>query len=93
RLFQIECLSKDLVEMLMEEFHLTMEEAMDVLYNSQTYAKVENKRTGLFYQSAVYVMDMLQEELKKNAELSSFIRLHHPVSSDHQHTETSRNRQ
>lgn len=64
RQFQIECLSKSLVEMLMEESHLTMEEAMDALYSSRTYAKVENERTGLFYQSAVYVMDMLQEELK-----------------------------
>lgn len=62
--FQIECLTKDLVTMLMEERGVTMEQAMDMVYNSHTYEKIENVRTGLFYQSAVYVMDMLQEELE-----------------------------
>jgi len=49
--------------MLMEERGMTMEQAMDALYNSHTYEKVEKTSTGLFYQGAVYVMDMLREEL------------------------------
>lgn len=42
-----------------------MEEAMSVLYNSNTYAKLEDENTGLYYQSAVYVMEYLNEELDK----------------------------
>ena len=61
--FQIECLTNELVTMLMEEKGLTIEQALDTVYNSHTYEKVERTRTGLYYQGAVYVMDMLREEL------------------------------
>ena len=63
RQFQIECLTNELVAMLMEERSLTMEQAMDTVYNSHTFEKVERTSTGLFYQGSVYVMDMLREEL------------------------------
>ena len=67
--FQIECLTNELIAMLMEERGMTMEQAMDIIYNSHTYEKVERAGTGLYFQSAVYVMDLLQEEL--NAALPS----------------------
>ena len=63
RQFQIECLTNELIAMLMEERGLTMEQAMDAVYGSHTYEKVERPNTGLYYQGAVYVMDMLREEL------------------------------
>ena len=63
RQFQIECLTNELVAMLMEERGLTMEQAMDAVYSSHTFEKVERASTGLFYQGSVYVMDMLREEL------------------------------
>ena len=61
--FQIECLTNELVTMLMEERDLTMEQAMDIVYGSHTFEKVEKSSTGLYYQGAVYVMDRLREEL------------------------------
>ena len=64
RQFQIECLTNELVAMLMEERSLTMEQAMDIVYSSHTFEKVERTSTGLFYQGSVYVMDMLREELE-----------------------------
>lgn len=63
RQFQIECLTNELVAILMEERGLTMEQAMDTVYSSHTFEKVERASTGLFYQGSVYVMDMLREEL------------------------------
>ena len=63
RQFQIECLTNELVAMLMEERGMTMEQAMDAVYSSHTFEKVERASTGLFYQGSVYVMDMLREEL------------------------------
>lgn len=63
RQFQIECLTNELVAMLMEEHRMTMEQAMDTVYSSHTFEKVERTSTGLFYQGSVYVMDMLREEL------------------------------
>lgn len=64
RQFQIECLTNELVAMLMEEHSMTMVQAMDTVYSSHTFEKVERTSTGLFYQGSVYVMDMLREELE-----------------------------
>lgn len=63
--FLIECLAKDLIEILMEERGYGLEEAMDVLYKSHTFEKIENEKTGLYYQSPIYVMEFLNDELKK----------------------------
>ncbi len=62
--FLIECLTEDLIAILMETYALSLDEAADRLYNSHTYSLLENEESGLYYQSAVYVFDMLQEELK-----------------------------
>lgn len=60
--FLIEGISHDVIEMLMDDYNLSMEQAMDMLFDSKTFEKLENEDTGLFYQSPVYVMDMLSEE-------------------------------
>ena len=61
--FLIECLTEDLIAMLMDTYGVSLDEAADRLYNSRTYSLLENEDSGLYYQSAVYVFDMLQEEL------------------------------
>ena len=38
---------------------------MDALYKSRTFSKVEDPRTGLYYQSSVYVFQYLKEEMDK----------------------------
>ena len=63
RQFQIEHLTQELVAMLMEDHGMTMVQALDTVYRSHTYEKIEKASTGLFFQGAVYVMDMLKEEL------------------------------
>lgn len=60
--FLIEMLCEDLVPMIMEEYHLTDKEAISKLYQSSTFAKIEDPETGLFYQGPVYVFDFLKEE-------------------------------
>ena len=60
--FQIECLSHDLIEMLMERYGLTMEQAINKLYTSHTYQKIENELTGMYYQSSEYNFCFLEEE-------------------------------
>ncbi|MBR0245242.1 MAG: hypothetical protein IJQ61_02050 [Bacteroidales bacterium] len=63
--FMIEELVKDLVLKLMEEQKMSMSEALDAVYNSDTYAKVLDLETGLFSQSTAYVYSILQRELKE----------------------------
>ncbi|MBO7279021.1 MAG: hypothetical protein J6U70_05420 [Bacteroidales bacterium] len=65
RQFLIETLCEDLVPMIMEEYHLTDREALDRLYRSNTFSKLEDPQTGLYYQGAVYVFEFIKEEFSK----------------------------
>ena len=66
--FLIECLSEDLIAMLMETYDYSLDEAADVLYKSNTYRLIENIDSELYYQSSVYVFDMLKEEIEQKEE-------------------------
>lgn len=39
-------------------------EAMSAVYNSQTYEKILDLSTGLYYQSAAYNYELLKHELQ-----------------------------
>ena len=59
----IEELVKELVLRLMDDKGFSMKEALDAVYNSETYTKVLDSRTGLFAQSTAYVYSILETEL------------------------------
>jgi len=58
-----EDLCAELVEILMDEWHYSMQQALGVLYNSDTFALIQDPGTGLYYQSTGYVYTFLEEEL------------------------------
>ncbi len=62
--YQVECLASDLTEMLMELYGWDMLKAFDVLYNSETFAKVNDPKCGLYFQGSVYVFDFLKHEIE-----------------------------
>ncbi len=64
RQFLIETLCEDLVPMIMKEYNLSAIEALDKLYKSKTFAKIEDPETGLYFQGAVYVFDFIKEEFE-----------------------------
>ena len=37
--YLVECITQDLIQYLMEDNNITMEEAMDIVYNSKTFEK------------------------------------------------------
>jgi hypothetical protein len=61
--FMIEELVKELALRLMEERGLSMKQALDTIYNSETYTKVLDLRTSLFSQSTAYVYSILETEI------------------------------
>ena len=61
--FVIEELVKEIALRLMDERDLTMKQALDTVYNSETYSKVLDVRTGLFSQSTAYVYSILETEI------------------------------
>lgn len=58
-----EALTVELTQMLMENWGYSMQEALTVLYNSDTFERLSDPATGLYFQSAGYIYDYLQNEL------------------------------
>lgn len=53
----------ELIQMLMDGYGYTLEKAMETLYNSDTFARLQDANTGLYYQSSGYVYSFLVSEL------------------------------
>jgi hypothetical protein len=58
-----EAMAADLAELLSNDLELTIAEALDILYNSETYLKLSDPNTGLYFQSTLYVYSYLQQEI------------------------------
>lgn len=59
----IEELVRELALRLMDDRDMTMKQALDTVYNSETYTKVLDLRTGLYSQSTAYVYSILETEI------------------------------
>ena len=61
--YQIECTTRDLADKLVGDFSMTVPQALRVVYNSETYEKLINPKTGLYFQSPLYVYDFLKNDV------------------------------
>lgn len=62
--YMIESMAKELVLLLVEDMGMDMKTALHTLYTSDTYAKLQEAKTGLYFQSPRYVYDFLKTEIK-----------------------------
>ena len=62
--FLIDSLVEQLVVMVVEEYKVSVPQALELLYNSQLYEKITDLDTGLLCQSAGYNYKMLRHEMK-----------------------------
>lgn len=58
-----EDLTVALAQILIEEQHYSMEDALSTVYNSVTFQNLQNTVTGYYYQSVGYLYYDLQAEL------------------------------
>lgn len=58
-----EAMAADLTELLAKDFGMSVTESLDALYGSETYAKLSDIETGLYFQSTQYVYSFLKSEL------------------------------
>ncbi len=57
-------LTIELAGFLVDDFQLSPLEAIDMLYTSETFERLQDSASGLYYQSAGYVYSFLQNEIK-----------------------------
>lgn len=58
--FMKEVLIREMLTILVEEYHMTISEAFEKLYTSDLLQKIENPKSGLFFQSPRYVLSDLK---------------------------------
>lgn len=61
--YMVECMERDIIVMLIENNNMTMLEALDTFYNSETHEKLNDIRTGMYFQSPGYVYSFLENEI------------------------------
>ena len=49
---------------LVRDFSFTVKQALRAVYNSELYQKLCDPKTGLYFQSSLYVYDYLKTEIK-----------------------------
>ncbi len=61
----IEYTTQDIIEFLMNDNHISMDEAMNKLYTSKTFEKLQDVETGLYLEGSSYVYEILKKEQEK----------------------------
>ena len=57
-------LTVELVDWLMETYGYSPQEALDTLYTSETFDRLQNTATGFYFQSVGYVSSFLKNEIE-----------------------------
>ena len=58
-----EAMTADLAEFLSQDFGLSIPQTLEALYNSNTYSKLTDPASGLYFQSPKYVYSFLRSEM------------------------------
>lgn len=61
--FLLEGISTDIIGWLMRDNGLTLSDAISTWYNSETFEKVSEPKTGMYIESSAYNYDFLKREL------------------------------
>ena len=63
---------EQVVSMQMSESQSSLEDALNVVYNSKWFQTLNNPDTGLYFQSALYNYELLKEEFNSNIPLHQY---------------------
>jgi len=53
----------DIISLIMEEYHLDQNDALDAFYSSATGASLSDDDTGLYGQSSLYIFGLYEQEI------------------------------
>lgn len=63
--FLVEYITTKVVERLIKEKHLSIEEALLLFHNSETFEKLCERKTDMYIESPNYIYEILMEELRR----------------------------
>jgi len=58
-----EAITQEIIGFLIADRSLELDEAMNLLYNSDLFDKLQDIETGLYLESSAYVYELLKDEL------------------------------
>lgn len=61
--YLLEGIVQDIIPLIMQQKGLSLTLALQLFYNSETFAKLQNEKTGLYSESAGYIYELLQDEI------------------------------
>ena len=61
----IEYTTQEVIRYLIEDDEISMEQAMEQFYLSETFAKLNDIETGLYLEGSAYIYEMLKREKKE----------------------------
>lgn len=64
----MEYIAQDIIAFLMEDQNIEMDAAMNTLYNSSLFEKLQDVETGLYLEGSAYVYEILKDELAGRSE-------------------------
>ncbi len=62
--YMLEGMTRDLAVLLIDRRNMSMTDALDTVYNSETYEKLSDPRSGLYFQAPGYVYDFIDKEIE-----------------------------
>ena len=65
--FMVECITSDLIQLLMDRDQYTLPRAVEAVYSSNIYNALLRPQSNMFYQSSGYVYSLLNDELNNRA--------------------------
>lgn len=60
----IEYTTQEVIGYLMEDYKITMEQAMEQFFMSDTFGKLSDIETGLYLDGSAYIYEMLKREIQ-----------------------------
>jgi predicted transcriptional regulator len=59
----MEGVTQDVIACLVEDENISIEQAVEKVYNSEVFSKLSDRETGLYRESSSYVAALLKDEL------------------------------
>lgn len=63
--FLVEYITSKVVEWLIKDHNLSLEEALVLFHNSETFEKLCERSTDMYIESPAYVYEIFQEEFRR----------------------------